>query len=233
MFSVLFSSFATAQPADFKAAAKHYREKGYTAQANGDVDTAMSYYQKAIELDPTYAVAYNDLGVLYELKGFQDRAEESYLKCLKINPKYQSAYFNLANLYEEKGDLNKAAGYWKKRIEIGDPNEPWTRKAKERLQNIGLVSEEIRNELKEQEKKELIKSISRQKDMEDKDLLEADSQKTRARKLFKSATANYSQGNYAASLKESALANALDPANSDIEKLMNKAQEKIRGAYSQ
>ena len=59
--------------------ARSYRAQGLELQCIGNMDAAMSLYQKAIELDPAYPVAYNDLGIIYEAKGLIDRAEESYL----------------------------------------------------------------------------------------------------------------------------------------------------------
>ena len=46
--------------------ARDYRQEGVEYQRIDDLDTAMAYYQKAIELDPSYTVAYNDLGIIYE-----------------------------------------------------------------------------------------------------------------------------------------------------------------------
>lgn len=208
---LLPSLFVAAQTKNLKEEARIYRDKGYAAQGIGDLDTAMTYYQKAIELDPRYAVAYNDLGVIYDIKGFQDRAEASYIKCLKIDPYYQNAYFNLANLYEEKGDLRKAATYWKKRIQIGDPNDPWTQKAKQRLRNIGMLVEDIGRQLKRQEA--------------------VDSGGT-AQRLFINAKSNYLKGEYAAALKDAVTAQYLDPSNRDIEKFIEKIREKILSGYS-
>ena len=46
-----------------------YRENGYRAQNIGDIDSAITWYQKACELDSNYAIPHNDLGILYEAKG--------------------------------------------------------------------------------------------------------------------------------------------------------------------
>ncbi len=122
--------------------ARNYRQQGVEYQRIGDLDTALAYYQKAIELDPAYTVAYNDLGIIYEAKDMPDRAEENYLKAIKMNPNYLSSYSNLALLYEGRRDLQKAADYWKMRIELGPVGDPWTEKAKIRLNDIRLVLED-------------------------------------------------------------------------------------------
>lgn len=119
--------------------AESYREKGYEAQERGDIDEAISWYQKAANLDPNYAAPHNDLGILFETKGWLDRAESEYQKALAIDPDYKKAYTNLALLYERKGELEKAAFYWMKRYKLGEPNDPWTYEARQRLEKLGLL----------------------------------------------------------------------------------------------
>jgi len=119
--------------------AESYRIKGYEAQEKGDVDAAMVWYQKAIALDPNYAAPHNDLGIIYEVKGWLDRAESEYQKALAIDPNYTKAHTNLALLYERKGELEKAAYHWMRRYKLGQPNDPWTYEARERLEKLGLL----------------------------------------------------------------------------------------------
>lgn len=229
-------SFAAVSYNVLKEEARFYREKGYEVQRSGDLDTAMGYYQKAVELDPLYAAAYNDLGVVYDIKGLKDRAEKCYLKTINLDPNYQSVYFNLANLYEEKGNFRKAADYWKKRIKIGDPNDPWTQKAKQRLANIGILCPDIADQLKYEETRKLMKDVSQKKDYlaatTPEAVTEEKEKKEKAKRLFLSAQANYSKGNFAAALKYAATAQCFDPSNSEIEKFVDKVRGKI-SAYSQ
>jgi len=119
--------------------ARLYRLEGIKFQDAGDLDSALKLYQKAVELDPAYPDVYNDLGIIYEAKMQPERAEESYLQALKLNPAFLGAYTNLALLYESQRKLDKAAYYWKKRVEFGDPSDPWTLKAKQRLEDVRLA----------------------------------------------------------------------------------------------
>jgi len=122
-----------------KDEAESYREKGYEAQQLGEIDRAISYYQKAVELDLAYAAPHNDLGILFETKGWLDRAEAEYRKALTLDSDYKNAYTNLALLYERKGELEKAAFYWMKRYRLGTPGDSWTREAEKRLEKVGLI----------------------------------------------------------------------------------------------
>lgn len=126
---------------DLKEEAKSYRIQGYEAQERGEIDAAITWYQKAASLDPEYAAPHNDLGILFEAKGWLDRAELSYQKALSVDSNYEEAHTNLALLYERKGELEKAAFHWMRRYKLGEPGEAWTEEARQRLEKLGLVDE--------------------------------------------------------------------------------------------
>ncbi|MCM8783482.1 MAG: tetratricopeptide repeat protein [Candidatus Omnitrophica bacterium] len=113
--------------------AVEYRNRGYTAQQSGDIETALVYYQKAVSLDPYYAVAYNDLGIIYEIKGYVDKAEAAYLKAVSINPNFAEAHSNLAFFYEARKKYDKAVAHWARRIELGNKDDFWTQKCWEKM----------------------------------------------------------------------------------------------------
>lgn len=113
-----------------------YRNQGYHAQQKGDLERAVGYYQKAIAIDPFYATPHNDLGIVYEKQGKLEQAEREYLKAIALDPHFLDPYANLALLYERMGKNDQAILYWKKRVDYGHPNDPWTRKAMERLSQL-------------------------------------------------------------------------------------------------
>ncbi len=200
--------------------ARLYRAQGLEYQRIGNIDDAMTLYQKAIELDPSYAVAYNDVGIIYEARGFIDVAEECYLKSIEIDPDYLSAYTNLALLYENKRDLNKAAVYWKKRAKSGLPDDPWTQKARKRLEDISLVlsNRPVKEVIREQEVVELLKDVTVKKTILKKD------DKELSKSHFEKATQSYDKQDYATAIKEALDAQHLNPANEEIEKFIEKVQ---------
>lgn len=205
----------------FQEQARKYRDEGLKAQDIGDLDTAMKLYQKAIEVDPLYAVAYNDLGVIYEAKAMLDRAEESYLKAVRIDPYYLSTYTNLALFYEGKRELSKAAYCWKKRAELGDFNDPWTQKARQRLQDIRMsLSAHPVKDLREQDVLKLMKDVSNEKY-----ILRHDD-KMLSHKHFNNARASYAKSDYASAMKEALDAQYLDPDNKDIMEFIEKTQHR-------
>ena len=199
--------------------AREYRDEGLKYQNMGDLESALNLYQKAIELDSKYPVVYNDLGVVYEAKGMLERAEDSYLKAIKADPYYLSTYSNLAIFYENKRELGKAAYCWRKRIELGDMNDPWVQKAKERLEDIRLtMSAHPISDAREREVVSLTKDIANEKYILKKD------DSALARKKFQEAQFNYGKNDYATAIKDSLDAQYLDPNNKDIEDFIEKTQ---------
>ena len=143
-------TFLVASPNGFVFAATlreeavSYRTQGYEAQQRGDLAQAMSYYQKAEALDPAYPTPHNDAGVLLETQNRFEEAERSYQQAITLQPNYLEAHANLAILYERMGQQEKAIGHWMKRYELGDPSDPWTGRAEERLRALGVLKKSWR-----------------------------------------------------------------------------------------
>ena len=100
--------------------AKAYLDQGGTYSQKGEFDKAISHYNKAIELNPTFAVAYLDRGFSYGKLGEDDRAIADYTKAIEINPRYALAFNNRGFIYRKKGDFDRAISDYSKAIEI-DP----------------------------------------------------------------------------------------------------------------
>jgi tetratricopeptide (TPR) repeat protein len=210
---------ANEKPIQLQSMARNYRKQGLTAQNSGDINTARKYYQKAIELDPYYAAPYNDLGVIYEAGGYIEKAEQSYLKTIEIDSDYLSAYTNLALLYENKRDLSKAAHYWQERAQLGQPDDPWTQKANQRLEDLRIVmSATPIKDAREQEILGFMKDIAGNKEMLNKD------DTALAKYHFQKAKIYYDKGDLASAFKEALDAQYLDQKNSEIEAFLDKIQ---------
>ena len=210
---------AQANPNSLQEQARKYREAGLENQRMGNLPAAMSLYQKAIAIDPGYAVAYNDLGVIYEAANFPERAEESYLKSIKIDPDYPSVYTNLALLYESQRDLEKAAYYWAKRSALGSPDDPWAQRAASRLKDIRLVlSNRPIADQREEDVLGLMKDAAVYKSVLNKD------DKALAQVHFLKAKQSYNKGDLATAIKEALDAQYLNQNNPEIEAFIEKAE---------
>jgi Tfp pilus assembly protein PilF len=66
---------------------------------------ALYRWEKAAELDPKYAAAYNNLAVAYEHEGLFEKARKAYDKALELDPKNASIRQN----YEFFKEINDRA----------------------------------------------------------------------------------------------------------------------------
>ena len=74
---------------------EEYFEEGYNHIEAGRYKYAVECYRKAIEIDPKYANAYNDMGVALDDLGRKEEAVASYKKAIEIDPKYAMTYNNM------------------------------------------------------------------------------------------------------------------------------------------
>ena len=73
---------------------KLYNLRG-TRYANlGQLDTAISYYEKALSIQPDYVEAHYNLGFSHHMLGQLDAAIRSYKKVVDIKPEYAEAHNN-------------------------------------------------------------------------------------------------------------------------------------------
>ncbi|MFP4083066.1 MAG: tetratricopeptide repeat protein [Candidatus Aminicenantes bacterium] len=75
---------------------------------NGNVNEAISHFQKSLSLSPNYFLAFNGLGLAYSMKGELEESAKYFQKCLTINPTFSEARNNLGMIYQEMGLLDKA-----------------------------------------------------------------------------------------------------------------------------
>ena len=83
-------------------------DKGIARQKKGDLQGAIAHYEKAIDIDPHFYPAFNNLGAAYERQGDHRRAEEVLLKALAINPEDGQSHINLGHVFYEEGRYPEA-----------------------------------------------------------------------------------------------------------------------------
>jgi len=90
---------------------------------DGSVETfpdAIRAYERALELDPSFADAYCNLGAIYYNLTKRDQAADCFERCLEIDSGHVEAHFNLGNLLEEKGHPEAAVRHLRAALEA-DP----------------------------------------------------------------------------------------------------------------
>ena len=73
--------------ADARADAEAQVQFGIEVARKGLWREARFRFERAVELDPSYADAYNNLGVVYEQEGLFEKAREAYEKAMALDPK--------------------------------------------------------------------------------------------------------------------------------------------------
>ena len=98
LLSVVVFLVATARPAQAgqdnagnaradRGKSKEQVQFGIDVAQNGLWNEALYRWKKAVELDPSYAAAWNNLAIAYEHEGKFDEAKKAYEQALKLDPK--------------------------------------------------------------------------------------------------------------------------------------------------
>ncbi len=104
-----------ARPAQQPPRPHHDRQTAYRcfldgcdADDRGETARAEQCYQRALELDPSLAAAYTNLGTLRYARGDLDNARTAFEQALDFEPNQPEARFNLGNLLDDLGETEHA-----------------------------------------------------------------------------------------------------------------------------
>lgn len=98
-----------------------YNNLGTALLKTGRVEEAVAQFNKALEIQPRYAVAHNNLGNAFLRLG---RAADSFAhlqEALEIDPRNAEAHNNMGNTFLQMGRTDEAAAHYAKALEI-DPS---------------------------------------------------------------------------------------------------------------
>ena len=93
-------------------------DDGMDYMENGEYDTAILKFKKAIEIDPNFAFSWDNLGVCYRKSNQYEEAINAYKKSLEINPEGRMPLMNIAVTYNLKKEFDQAILYYNKFISI-------------------------------------------------------------------------------------------------------------------
>lgn len=102
---------------------------GFHYFKDGDFSSAIFCYRKAIKINPSFAVPYNNLGVIYLREGKHELAEEQFLEAVSIDGGYVKAILNAAIASYRLGKMKSAYELFKLANEV-DPDYVAMRAAK-------------------------------------------------------------------------------------------------------
>ena len=99
-------AFASPSFADARKDARAQVEFGINVAQRGLWREAIYRWEKAAEIDPTYAAAFNDLAIAYEHEGQLEKARKAYEKALELDPNNAQVRQN----YELFKEINDRTG---------------------------------------------------------------------------------------------------------------------------
>lgn len=92
--------------ANERSDAKTQVEFGIKVAQNGLWNEALYRWQKAVQIDPGYAAAWNNLAIAFEHEGRFEEANQAYEKALQLDPKNLLIRQNY-DLFKEINDRTK------------------------------------------------------------------------------------------------------------------------------
>ena len=95
-----------AHAGDARSEAKEQVEFGIKVAQNGLWKEAAYRWQRATQIDPTYASAWNNLAIAYEQQGNFEEAEKAYEKAVSLDPDNLLIRQNY-DLFKELNDRTK------------------------------------------------------------------------------------------------------------------------------
>ena len=91
---------------DSRSKAKEQVDFGIKVAQSGLWKEAAYRWEKAVELDPTYSAAWNNLAIAYEQQGNFEKAQKAYEKAVELEPKNTMIRQNY-DLFKEINDRAK------------------------------------------------------------------------------------------------------------------------------
>lgn len=96
-----------------------YSKAGIALWEKDYMEEAIVAYHRAIDLNPEYDIAHNNLGVIYlDGIGVPEEALTYFERAIEINPNYTLAYFNAGRAAQSMGDQNDAAAHYQMALDL-------------------------------------------------------------------------------------------------------------------
>ena len=88
---------------------KHHHEAGR-------IDSAMAYFERALDILPTYPRAWSDLGSALQSKGRLDAAHQCYQNALKYHPGLATAHYGLGQVHSAQSEPDSAVAAYRRAL---------------------------------------------------------------------------------------------------------------------
>jgi tetratricopeptide (TPR) repeat protein len=122
-----------------------YANLGLAYEEAGNIEEAERQYRNALELEPGYFIALNNLAANYVLLGRLDEAIELYGRALRAKPGNAVIHAGLARAYRYRGQVRESIYEYRRALEL-DPELGWAREELNALYRAIGVEGERRQE---------------------------------------------------------------------------------------
>ena len=82
------------------------------------LEDAKRCFQKAVEFNPNYPEAHNNLGTTFDKEGYIVDATPCYQQAIRLRPEYADAWYNLANVLKRQVELGEAVHYFREIVRL-------------------------------------------------------------------------------------------------------------------
>lgn len=100
----VFDSVVRKEPHNAEA----YARRGFAQLALGSVPGGLADINRALEINPDYALAHNYKGVVFGMNGIRDQAILEFTRAVELAPGLTEAYVNRGKIYLEMSDGESA-----------------------------------------------------------------------------------------------------------------------------
>ena len=107
----------------------------------GRLEEAITEFERAVEVDPSYAAAYFNLGYAYERRDRIDDAVAQYKKAIQLEPSNVLGLNNLGVIYDKKGLYDEAIAAFEQALKIDPSNTTVQGNLANARKNKGIVQE--------------------------------------------------------------------------------------------
>ncbi len=90
--------------------------KGLIYLKKQQLDSAIVHFTEAINLEPSFAIAYHNRAICYKLQNRNSEAKEDISKAIDINDEFPIFFFTFARLHQKLEDFELAKFYYEKAI---------------------------------------------------------------------------------------------------------------------
>jgi tetratricopeptide (TPR) repeat protein len=96
----------------------HYNLGVALLAGQGRIEETIEHFQQALQINPGYADAHNNLGLALEKQGKIEEAIEHFRQAFQINPKHANAHDNLGIALAKQGKIEEAIEHFRQALQI-------------------------------------------------------------------------------------------------------------------